>query len=95
MRHTAENAPLFIEAFYEACEALRGADTIAVPDVGRMNRILAERGVGYEIRPPALVAVGPHQPIPVPKRYQSLMSRRRRSCLACAPKYIVRFRRVS
>lgn len=70
--HAAENAPLFIEAFYEGCEALRSDDTIAVPDVGRMNRILAEHGVGYEIRPPALVAVGLQQPIPVPERYQSL-----------------------
>lgn len=78
--HAAENAPLFIEAFYEGCEALRGDETIAVPDLGRMNRILAEHGVGYEIRPPALVAVGLQQPIPVPERYQSWMSRRRRLC---------------
>ncbi|HDZ75432.1 MAG TPA: hypothetical protein ENH55_22255 [Aurantimonas coralicida] len=69
---TAENAPLFIEAFYEACEALRGDGSIAVPDVGRMNRILREHGVGYEIRPPELVAVGLHQPIAMPERYQSL-----------------------
>lgn len=68
----AENAPLFIEAFYEACEALRGDASIAVPDVGRMNRILREHEVGYEIQPPALVAVGLHQPIAVPERYQSL-----------------------
>lgn len=68
----AENAPLFIEAFYEACEALRGDASIAVPDVGRMNRILREHGVGYEIQPPALIAVGLHQPIAVPERYQSL-----------------------
>ncbi|PBC21272.1 hypothetical protein CK226_20785 [Mesorhizobium sp. WSM4311] len=72
MSQTAENAPLFIEAFYEGCEALRGDDGIAVPDVGRMNRILKEHGVGYEIRPPELVAVGFHEPISVPERYQSL-----------------------
>ncbi|UCI23010.1 hypothetical protein FJ970_32165 (plasmid) [Mesorhizobium sp. B2-1-8] len=71
MWRTAENAPLFIEAFYEGCEALRSED-IAVPDVGRMNRILSEHGVGYEIRPPDLIAVGLHQPIAVPERYQSL-----------------------
>lgn len=47
IRQTAENAPLFIEAFYEACEALRGDSSIAVPDVGRMNRILREHSVGY------------------------------------------------
>jgi hypothetical protein len=72
MSQTAENAPLFIEAFYEGCEALRGEDGIAVPDVGRINRILQEHHVGYEIRPPELVAVGIHQPIAVPERYQSL-----------------------
>jgi hypothetical protein len=69
---TAENAPLFIEAFYETCEASRGDDSIALPDVGRMNRILGDHAVGYEIRPPELVAVGLHQPIAVPERYQSL-----------------------
>lgn len=68
----ADNAPLFIEAFYEGCEALRSDDSIALPDVGRMNRILSDRSVGYEIRPPELVAVGLHQPIAVPERYQSL-----------------------
>lgn len=68
----AENAPLFIEAFYDGCEALRGDGTIAVPDAGRMNRILREHEVGYEIRPPELVAVGLHQPIAIPERYQSL-----------------------
>ncbi|GAA4175880.1 hypothetical protein [Shinella granuli] len=72
IRQTAENAPLFIEAFYEACEALRGEGSVAVPDVGRMNRILREHSVGYEIRPPELIAVGLHQPIAVPERYQSL-----------------------
>ncbi|MBU0583092.1 MAG: hypothetical protein KKB66_11320 [Alphaproteobacteria bacterium] len=72
MSQTADNAPLFIEAVYEAFESLRGDDDVAVPEVGRMNRILKEHGVGYEIRPPALVAVGIHEPISVPERYQSL-----------------------
>lgn len=72
MWHMAGNAPLFIEAFYEACEALRSDASIAVPDVGRMNRILREYGVGYEIQPPALIAVGLHQPIAMPERYPSL-----------------------
>jgi hypothetical protein len=72
MRQTAENAPLFIESFYEGCEALRSDDKLAVPDVAHMNRILRENGIPYEIRPPVLVAVGLHQAIPVPERYQSL-----------------------
>lgn len=72
MGQAANNAPLFIEAFFDGCEALRDDDGLAVPDAGRINRILAEHGVGYEIRPPALVAVGLHQPIAVPERYRSL-----------------------
>lgn len=67
----ADNAPLFIEAFYEGCEALRG-DDFTLPEVGRINRILADHQAGFEIRLPAIVAVGIHQPIPVPERYQSL-----------------------
>jgi hypothetical protein len=72
MWRMADNAPLFIEAVFEGCEALRDDGGIAVPDVARMNRILREHGIGYEIRPPSLVAVGLHPPIPVPERYQSL-----------------------
>lgn len=67
----ADNAPLFIEAFYEGCEALRG-DDFTLPEVGRINRILADHQAGFEIRLPAIVAVGIHKPIPVPERYQSL-----------------------
>jgi hypothetical protein len=67
-----ENAPLFIDAFYEACEALRGDPAIGLPDVARMNRILAEHNAGYEIQPPHINAVGVHKPIPVPERYESL-----------------------
>lgn len=72
MWQMAENAPLFVEAVFEGCEALRDNPDIAVPDVGRMNRILGDHGVGYEIRPPALVAVGLHRPVAVPERYRSL-----------------------
>ncbi|RVP97125.1 hypothetical protein [Sinorhizobium meliloti] len=67
----AENAPLFIEAFYDGCEALR-SDDFTLPEVSRINRILAEHQAGFEIRPPAIIAVGVHEPIPVPERYQSL-----------------------
>jgi hypothetical protein len=69
--HAADNAPLFIEAFYEGCEALRG-DDFTLPEVGRINRILADHQAGFEIRLPAIVAVGNHKPVPVPERYQSL-----------------------
>jgi hypothetical protein len=54
MGQAAANAPLFIEAFYDACNTV-GKD-IAVPDVGVMNRALAKHDAGYEIRPPDLIA---------------------------------------
>ncbi|MBA8909913.1 hypothetical protein [Aminobacter ciceronei] len=74
MSHAADNAPLFIEAFFDGCEGLAHSGFV-VPDVGRMNRILAENNAGYEIRPPDLVVIGLHQPIPVPERYVSLDER--------------------
>ncbi|WP_156667141.1 hypothetical protein [Rhizobium bangladeshense] len=67
----ADNAPLFVEAFYEGCEALRG-DNFTLPEVSCINRILADHQAGFEIRLPAIVAAGIHKPIPVPERYQSL-----------------------
>jgi hypothetical protein len=73
MEGCAENAPLFIDAFYEACEAIRKRNPeFAIPDAGRLNRILHEHHAGYEIRPPNLVAINPHVPIPVPERTLSL-----------------------
>lgn len=54
-RTAATNAPLFIEAFYDACQSFPGddADRFA-PDVGMINRILAKHNIGFEIRPPRL-----------------------------------------
>lgn len=69
---TADNAPLFIEALYEACNALSSDDSITVPDVARINRILHEHQVGYEIRPPDLIASGIQKPIEVPEHFRSL-----------------------
>lgn len=66
----AENAPLFIESFYDACEALRrfpGAGY--VPDSAVLNVILNRHNIGYEIRPPNLVAKeigGPQIPVSTP-----------------------------
>lgn len=69
----AANAPLFIEAFYNACEELRMHNPgMGLPDVGRINRILAENGAGYEIQPPNLVVTGQHRSIAVPERTVSL-----------------------
>jgi hypothetical protein len=67
------NGPLFIEAFYNACEDLRARHPeMGLPDVARLNRILAEHGAGYQIEPPNLVATKYHTPIPVPERPPSL-----------------------
>lgn len=52
----AQNAPLFIEAFYDACETLRRKHvSYFVPDTEFINHICKENGVGYEIREQELV----------------------------------------
>jgi len=54
-QEAAANAPLFIEAFYDACESFRGEDSdVWVPDVEMINEVLVKHGVGYAIRPPRL-----------------------------------------
>lgn len=67
MERAAANAPLFIEAFYSACADLH-PDEYPVPDVARINRVLAEHRAGYEIRPPRLIATVDYAPIAVPER---------------------------
>jgi hypothetical protein len=70
MNKSARNAPLFIEAFYDACETLRNQfpafANIVIPDVGRINRIFFENEVAYEIRPPDLICRNPQASVPVP-----------------------------
>jgi len=73
MQGACENAPLFIEAFYDACIAFReGNPQLGVPDVAFMNRILADNEVGYEIQPPDLICLTAHEKIVVPERHASL-----------------------
>lgn len=57
MNDAARNPPLFIEAFYDACEALRVEGRYELPDIRLMNEILRESSVLFEIRPPRLVRV--------------------------------------
>ena len=72
MEQAAANAPLFIEAFYDACEVLRNKD-IAVPDVNVINRILSQHKASYEIRPPHLLRHDADaRPITVPAKSASL-----------------------
>lgn len=53
----AGNAPLFIEAFYDACRTFGGDDPDAwAPDADMINDVLARHGLGYVIRPPRLEA---------------------------------------
>ena len=48
----AKNAPLFIEAFYDACESFAGDDPdLFAPDVTMTNELLAKYRIGYEIQP--------------------------------------------
>ncbi len=59
MSEAGMNAPLFIEAFYDACEALRVTHPdYAVPDVAKINRVLSGHRAHYQIRPPNLVVTG-------------------------------------
>ncbi|MCJ2015865.1 hypothetical protein MKK84_00220 [Methylobacterium sp. E-065] len=71
MGQAADNAPLFIEAFWETCVGLE-AKGIAVPDVVLINRVLAEHAAGYELRPPRLVATNDYAPVAVPHQMPSL-----------------------
>jgi len=72
MTYAADNAPMFIDAFYEACEALRSDPNIALPGVDRINRILAEHDVPYKVDPPFLRATGLHTAITVSAPHPSL-----------------------
>lgn len=73
MDHASENAPLFIEAFYDACETLRDEGEIPAPDVALINKILAKHHSHYQINPPNLLALGSsHVSAPPPEIPASL-----------------------
>lgn len=57
MHQASLNVPLFIEAFFDGCEAFR-RQGVAVPDVKLINRLIAESEVPYRIDPPELVFTG-------------------------------------
>ena len=57
LESASENAPLFIEKFFDACQKLKAnPNVLFVPDVGMINNVLAKHNLGYEIRPPDLIA---------------------------------------
>ena len=73
MSGAAENAALFIEAFYDACEDLeKDHPEMARPGVERINRILSDAGAGFQIDPPRLIATRVLVPITVPNEVPSL-----------------------
>lgn len=76
MQRSAENAPLFIEAFYDGCMACAN-ESLAVPDLALINRVLMEHDAGYEIRPPLLVATRSYTAIAVPQKTPSLAEQAR------------------
>jgi hypothetical protein len=60
MREAAENAPMFIEAFFDAGQALINQNpALVVPDVATINHILIDHDAGYELNPPLLTAGRP------------------------------------
>jgi hypothetical protein len=71
MMDAATNAPLFLEAFWEACQSLaaQGRD---VPEVDHVNRTLSEHRVPFRIDPPMIVAADGSQPVGVPAQFESL-----------------------
>ena len=74
MSEAAENAPLFLEAFFDASEALRQESRgYVAPDTGMINTLCLRYQIGYEIRPPDLVLREADIPvIPVPERPPTL-----------------------
>lgn len=69
MHSAADNAPLFIEAFFDACVDLRNRHPDwFVPDKALINPVLNKHSVGFEIRPPDLVPREHETPlVPVPE----------------------------
>jgi len=73
MTDAGVNAPLFIEAFYDACEALRRTHPdYAVPDVSKINRVLSSHNSGYQIQPPNLISTNLPEIIQAPEEVVSL-----------------------
>jgi hypothetical protein len=73
MTDAGVNAPLFIEAFYDACEALRRTHPdYAVPDLSKINRVLSGHNSGYQIQPPNLISTNPLEVIQPPEEVMSL-----------------------
>ena len=79
MGDAAENAPLFIEAFYKGCAELKDRHPhMDMPNLVLLNRILHDGDVGFQIDPPNLVATRDHIAIPVAGDTDSLEPKAKR-----------------
>lgn len=58
MRDVAQNAPLFLEAFHNACTSLRNKDADwYAPDERFINKLLTKYRIGFQIRNDELIAL--------------------------------------
>lgn len=73
MSDAAANAPMFIEAFHDACESLQRAhpDYVA-PDVAMINRMLAKCEAGFQIHGRDLISYNAQKAIEVAEEPLSL-----------------------
>lgn len=76
MGRAAENAPVFIESFYNCCVDCEAAG-LGVPPVDLINKVLAEHKAGYKISPPYLLATQDYTPIALPEVTPSLAAQAR------------------
>lgn len=67
MEDAARNPAMFIEAFYDACEALRLEAKYELPGVDLVNEILREHKVHLQICPPRLLRVDSVARVPAPQ----------------------------
>jgi hypothetical protein len=68
MRDASHNAPLFIEAFFDACQELEVADdSIPVPEYHVLNKILIDSETKYRIDPPKLLTITDGNLVTLPK----------------------------
>mgnify|MGYP000930754522 CR=1 FL=1 len=68
MRDASKNAPLFIEAFFDACQELKSVDAdTPVPDFHVLNKILINSESKYRVDPPKLLTISDGDQVTLPK----------------------------
>lgn len=73
MISVSSNAPLFIAAFYDACQTLQDDNPdLSVPDVPLVNELLEKHGVDFKVEPPNLVRRGTSIAVSAPSPSESL-----------------------